>query len=458
MRLLVAIFLASAALSSSAVPQTIGAPNEALDDCAYFRFGTESRLTGPFAQYVQSVGRRVARAAKMPRADTLQFVVMDSEIDNAVSCPTGIYISREYIAELNDEAELAAVLGHEIGHKTAGHVVPPEVSFLRSVLGIRRPQSPAKEREADKLAMQYLIAAGYDPIGAVNDTNTNLRLEKYIRQIGGKVPVPQTHPPTLDRLAAHRAQAQASGKLGKGVRNREQFLRMLDGIRMEGDPSKGITFANGGFLHPVLRIAFSYPPMEKYDVKNADKEITIAGPDGVAQFSGRKISGSFLDGYIANTFQQVNPTGRLTAAIKHFTVNGIPAASMTQKTTYLGRQGVDQGTIPADMSIVAYQFDKDSYYHFVIATPVGTGLGPFKHTIESFRKIDEATARMFNSSFMLRLHKVAEGETSRSLASHMEYGKDRLAYFLFLNDLEPSDTLRPGQVVKLVVRGAPYQH
>ena len=116
------------------------------------------------AVYVGAVGLRMAAAG---RVRGVQVRVLDEEEPQGWSLPGGyVYVTRGALAHLDSEAELAALLGHEIGHLAAGHGEdlfatggPPEPSAVLGLLEHERDE----ERQADELAVGYLIAAGYPP-------------------------------------------------------------------------------------------------------------------------------------------------------------------------------------------------------------------------------------------------------------------------------------------------------
>jgi predicted Zn-dependent protease len=105
-----------------------------------------------------------------------------------------------------------------------------------------------------------------------------------------------------------------------------------------------------------------------------------------------------------------------------------------------------------DASVVAYQWDANRVYHFVMITQGGSGIGPFAPMVNSLRRItpDEASAIRPR---VMHVVTVAPGDTVRSLASRMAYRDFKLDRFLSLNGLAPNSALIPGQKVKLVVFG-----
>ena len=139
--------------------------------------------------------------------------------------------------------------------------------------------------------------------------------------------------------------------------------------------------------------------------------------------------------------------------IQRTTINGLPAA-MT-----VARANTSSGTV--DASVVAYQWDRDTVYHFVMLTRGGYGMQPFAPMIQSLRRISAAEAAAIRPR-IIDVHTVRAGETVQSLAGRMAYRTFQLDRFLALNNLAANAALVPGQKVKLVVygtrpRGAPAQ-
>src|SRR5919202_1158440 len=147
--------------------------------------------TGPRASYVQAVGRRVGAYSGLANPNqSLHFTTLNSAVENAFSVPGGyVYVTRQLMSLMDDESELAFALGHEVGHIAANHAHIREQYAQRSTWGVLGQiigaifgpgignllQGRAKldtlsfsreqEYQADQLALRYMIAAGYDPVG-----------------------------------------------------------------------------------------------------------------------------------------------------------------------------------------------------------------------------------------------------------------------------------------------------
>lgn len=426
--------------------------------------------TGVRATYVAAVGRRVgARSGIANAGQALHFTLLDSAVENAFSVPGGyVYATRQLMTLMDDESELAFALGHEIGHVAANHAHIREAyaqqsigvfgRILSAVFGdtsvLQRARldllsfSREQEYQADQLGVRYMIAAGYDPAGAPALLQALSRQSALQSRVEGRTnrKTPEwasTHPLSENRMQQALEWARESGRIGTGARNRDAFLKELEGTYVDDDPAQGI-IDGPTFTHPDLRIRFRVPP--GYLMSNGTYAVTISGSAGKAQFSGGRFTGS-LDNYILGVFEELTrgsanfpvPQPRRTM------INGLPAAFTT------ARVETSSGLI--DVSVVAYQWDQQHVYHFVMLTPSGYGIAPFSSMVNSLRQITPAEAAAIHPR-IIHVVTVAPGDTVQSLASHMAYNDFKLDRFLTLNGLSPGSRLVPGQKVKLVIYGA----
>ena len=193
-------------------------------------------------RYVRDVGERLAEQAAQPLP--YEFVVLNNSVPNAWAMPGGkIAINRGLLTELNSEAELAAVLGHEIVHADARHsakqqttgilsqvlvvtaaVVTSDSDYGNIAVGSASAASQllsatygrGAELESDKYGMQYMSRAGYDTSGAITLQETFVRLSEGRKSdwVSGLF---ASHPPSQERVDANRATAATlptGGKLG----------------------------------------------------------------------------------------------------------------------------------------------------------------------------------------------------------------------------------------------------
>jgi len=435
--------------------------------------------TGPRGAYVEGVGRRVAAYSGIANAGAaFHFTTLNSAVENAFSVPGGyIYITRQLMTLMDDESQLAFALGHETGHIAANHAQARQSAARRnSIQGIfgallgsllgggigneiaqisqQRAQlatlsfSRDQEYQADVLGTRYITKAGYDPAGGPGILAALTRASALQARVQGRTnrQTPEwasTHPLSENRLQRALAEAQRTGRLGTGMRNRDQFLSQLQGITVDDDPAQGI-IEGRSFTHPDLRIQFSVPP--GYLMQNSTHAVTIKGSAGQAQFSGGRYGGP-IENYVYQVFQQLTG-GRQQLDIpppQRTTINGFPAAFTT------ARANTSSGVV--DVSVFAYQWNPNTIYHFVMLTRGGAGISPFASMVDSLRRISPAEAAAIRPR-VIDVVTVRPGDSVQSLASRMAYRDFQVDRFLTINGLAAGGRLAPGQKVKLVVYGA----
>src|SRR3954454_8859324 len=430
--------------------------------------------TGRRAAYVESVGRRVSAYSGIANpGQALHFTTLNSAVANAFSVPGGyVYVTRQLMGLMEDESELAFAIGHEVGHVAANHAHIREQYAQRSAGGVlgqifgaifgdtpvggvlrARAQeqtlsfSREQEYQADTLGLRYMIAAGYDPVGGPEIFSALSRQTALQARVQGRSnrQTPEwasTHPLSENRMQRALLEARASGRLGKGLRNRDGFLSQIEGVYVDDDPAQGV-IDGPMFTHPDLRIQFSVP--QGYLMSNGTDAVTVAGSAGKAQFRGGRFTGN-MDEAVLLAFRQLTG-GQANLPVpppQHVTINGMPAAITTAHVN------TDSG--PIDASVAAYQWDPQRVYYFIMLTPGGYGVTPFVPMINSLRRITLAEAAAIRPRIM-HIETVRPGDSVQSLASRMAYRDFKLERFLSLNGLTANSRLAPGQKVKLVIYG-----
>lgn len=435
--------------------------------------------TGPRAAYVEGVGRRIASFSGTANAGQVyHFTTLNSAVENAFAVPGGyVYLTRQLMSIMNDESELAFVVGHETGHIAANHAQARKSAanssaiwgVLGQILGTvvggdafgglisQTAQQFSKSRllsftrdqeyQADVLGIRYMTAAGYDPNGGatmLTQISRSTALEARMQGDRNRS-TPEwasTHPLSENRAAQASQLARQSGRTG-GLRNRDVFLGQIQGMIVDDDPAQGVIDGRI-FTHPDLRLSFAVPT--GYLMQNSTRAVSIQGSGGQAQFAGGRYDGRIED-YINRVIQQLTG-GRVQLAlgpIQRTTVNGIPAAYV------VGRANTSSGGV--DVSVFAYQWDANTIYHFVALTRAGQGLAPFGTMVDSLRRISAAEAAAIRPR-VINVVTVARGDTIQSLSNRMAYRDFQVDRFMALNGLAANSPLVPGQKVKLVVYGA----
>ncbi|MBN8429629.1 M48 family metalloprotease [Microbulbifer salipaludis] len=223
--------------------------------------GGEYLIDPSLQRYVSDVGQKLARVSDQPSLP-YEFVVLNNGTPNAWALPGGkIAINRGLLVLLEDEAELAAVLGHEIVHAAARHsaAAMSQQQILGAGLAIlgATTQDTAygdlislgsqfggsayiakygrdNELESDRYGMKYMVAAGYDPYGAVRLQKKFVELSKG-KQAGGLEALFASHPPSQARVDAN---IQHAKKLGGGVTRRSEYQRAIAQLKRDADAYK----------------------------------------------------------------------------------------------------------------------------------------------------------------------------------------------------------------------------
>jgi predicted Zn-dependent protease len=233
-------------------------------------------------RYVQALGARIAATTERPDLPWT-FRVVDDAAVNAFAIPGGfIYVTRGIMAHLNSEAELAAILGHEIGHVTARHSVSQmsqqqlaQVGFAAGmILSPKFAQfgdmaqvamglmfmkfSRSDESQSDALGMKYMMAGGYDPRALVDVFGMLDGLSQ--QSSAGRLPQwMSTHPdPENRQVWATKAVAGLQTDLSRLAVNRPEYLGRLDGMMFGDNPREGF-FRDASFRHPDMAFRMDFP-------------------------------------------------------------------------------------------------------------------------------------------------------------------------------------------------------
>jgi len=199
--------------------------------------------------YVRAVGMRIVRAAGDGREWRFR-VVDDPEVQGEANTGTTVYVSRGALVRLRDEAELAALLGHEIGHVLVGHAHDALVEKMRDVAVETHDRDRDDEIQADQLAVLLIAKAGYDP----RAVETMLRALAAGDPPGDEAAV---HPPWPQRLI--RVRALASQLPAGGAHNAREFVDHMRTLVVGDDPRAASMVGNAIVLARV-GVALDLPP------------------------------------------------------------------------------------------------------------------------------------------------------------------------------------------------------
>lgn len=415
--------------------------------------------------YVAGITGRIVKATNQP-GNPYRVTVLDSPVVNAFALPGGyVYVTRGLMALVNDEAELAGVIGHEIGHVAARHSAQRHTaamgtSLLGAVLGavvgsnavsqavglggqgFLASYSRDQEYEADMLGVRYLSKAGYDPYAAADFLKSMGAQDELEARMSGSADDASrsdwlsSHPATPDRVAAANQHARDTGvQPSARARSRDVYLSAIDGMLYGDDPDEGVV-RDRKFIHPVLRFSFEAPA--GFKVINTPAAVAIQGPQrSIAKFdAGKKADGVEIGDYLTNEWAR----GIRVGGLERFTVNGMKAATAI---TRIGDHNA---------RLVAIEFSSDHVFRFLIGTLPQAGQRydqALQGMVMSFRKISAAEARAVKP-LRIRIVTARKGDSISSLASRMDGSAFQVERFRVLNGLEPNRRIDAGERFKIV--------
>ncbi|MGC3997518.1 MAG: M48 family metalloprotease [Anaeromyxobacter sp.] len=422
---------------------------------------TMPRVDDPQLQaYVSAVGMKLAKASERPDLPW-SFEVVDDPSPNAFALPGGpIFVTRGLLDYLGSEAELAGVLGHEIGHVTARHSVEQlskaelaEVGLGLGMVLSERMRSVGQaagaglqllflkfgrddERQADELGFGYMTKHGYAPEAMARTFQMLEGVSK--RAGGGRVPTwASTHPDPGDRAKTAQARAQKAPAAGK-VEGREAYLARVDGLVFGEDPRQGY-MKGETFVHPALDFQLTLP--SGWKVQNMPAALVAVSPkqDAGLQLSGvgRIAPEEAVQKFLAQ--EGVKPLGAPAPA-----AGG--AAAWFQAAT---KQGPVAG-------LVAYVRAGQETLQVVQLTPTELAAAhkaEFERVLGSYGPITDPAAREVEPA-RIEVQPLARDMTVEELAKEPG-GTAPPDLLALVNGVAPGARLQAGQQVKRIVGGMP---
>jgi predicted Zn-dependent protease len=411
-------------------------------------------------QYVASVGMPMARQSERP-ALPWSFQVVDDPTVNAFALPGGpIFVTRGMMSHLNSEAELAAVLGHEIGHITARHSVSQlsNAQLAQLGLGLGSVLSPdiAKygqlaaaglqllflkhgrdaERQSDELGFRYMLQSRYDPremtdlfvtLNRVGEASGGERLPNWL----------STHPNPEDRLEATRARLAQLGAGAEQLQVRQaEFLQHVQGLTYGQNPRQGF-FRGNLFLHPELRFQLEFP--QGWKTANQTQAVLGASPKQDAVVALGLVAG-------------MAPQQALQAFMAQQGVTPLP----TPPPGGAGASGyfearTEQGAVRGVTSFFTHGGKTLQLVGYTGAELLPSHDAAFRATFASFRELTDPAALAVQPA-RIELVTLTEALTLEQFQQRHP-STIPLAELALINGVQPGATLAAGQVVKRVVGG-----
>jgi predicted Zn-dependent protease len=414
-------------------------------------------------RWIQQFGARLAASSERPNLPWT-FHVVDDPVVNAFALPGGfIFVTRGILAHLNSEAELAGVVGHEIGHVTARHsasqitkqqlaqvglavgaLASPEFGRYTGLAGqavgvLFLKYSRDNERQADDLGLRYMRRVNYDP----REMPHVFEMLTHVSQAQGGGRVPEwlaTHPDPENRRGRIEQEIAALPQDFTGVAvNRDTYLRRLDGLVFGNNPREGY-FKDNQFFHPELRFRLTFPP--GWTTSNTKQAVSAVSPEQDALVEVSLAKQPTADA-AARAF--LSQQGFTSGYPIRSSVGGLPAVSASFAAA------TESGTLRGTALFVEHGgavyrllgYAPEARWPAVQATA--------ERALQSFARLTDPAALAVQPQ-RLEIVRLDQRTTIEEMARKRP-SPVPAATLALLNQVEPQTPLEPGRLVKWVTPG-----
>lgn len=413
--------------------------------------------------YVHRIGTTMASQSERPELPWT-FQVVDDPTPNAFALPGGpIFLTRGILGLMRSEAELASVIGHEIGHVTARHsvtllsraqlaeiglgvgsILVPQIAQLGQLAGaglqlLFLSYGRDAERQADDLGFRYALEQNYDVREMVN---VFVQLQRS-SQAAGHSPLPTwlaSHPYPEERI--ERIQ-QTLGTLSRDLantnRNVDAYMNRIDNLVYGENPRAGF-FEGGLFLHPDLRFRLEFP--QGWQTQNLAQAVTAVSPQQDAVMQLTLAQGS--ETQAANAF--FGQQGIASSQVGRTTINGFPAV-----TGYFQAQTQD-GTVAGVAGFISFDNRTYQILSYTPAQQLQRYDQLFRSSIGSFNRLTDARALNIQPN-RISIVRTTEAMTLAQFNNRYPSRID-IAELALINQLADANARIPaGMAVKRIVAG-----
>jgi len=421
-------------------------------------------------RFIQEKGQKMAAISHRPNIK-YEFKIVDSPVINAFAVPGGyVYFTRGIMAHFNNEAQFAGVLGHEIGHIAARHSAQQQSKAVLAQVGLIAGMVIAPEfgqfadaasqgvgllflkfgrddeRESDMLGVEYSTKIGYN---ATEMADFFLTLQRQQEQ-SGTAAVPDflsTHPNPADRyVRVHELAAEWKLKenLTKAAVERNEYLKLIDGIIYGEDPKQGFVDKNV-FYHPALKFQFQIPPA--WNHLNSPQQVQLAPKDGKAAMILTLAQGETLEAAAQQMLQQykLQPVDS-----KSITVNGLPALAIVADQQQEQQQGQQQQQ-PVRTLTYLIQYGGNIYSIMGISGSADFDAysQAFSNTMQSFKALTDP-AKLNKKAERVQIKTVQQRGTLAQVLRTFKVPDARMEELAILNGMELTDTVEKGLLIKTI--------
>jgi predicted Zn-dependent protease len=422
--------------------------------------------------YVNDVGQRLAAKGDRPEL-TYTFTVLDSQETNAFALPGGyIYITRGIMSYLNSEAELSAVLGHEIGHVTARHAVRQQAGATAAGVGatliavltgsgslanIANVAGSAliagygrdMELEADALGAKYVGKVGFDPESMIDVVRLLKNQEMFeIQRAREENREPRvyhgvfsSHPDNDTRL---KEVVTSAGKVAAGEQrpdNRDLYLSRITGLPVGPSEAQGVT-RGSRFYHPDMGFTVAFPT--GWLIQNQPTKLVGVTPQ--KDVTLQLFVMPYPPGVTPEQFLSRNLQGTRTERGEPLEVNGLPGYTALAQNVSLpwGNKG------PARYAVV---YMNNQAFVFFGSSRITTALASHDalllSSIKTFRRLRQRELEIADPD-RIRVVRATAQTTIEGLAKASPIEKYPAQQLRLLNDLYPDKEPTAGQAIKIV--------
>lgn len=418
-------------------------------------------------RYITRVGERVLAAT--PHADRqYTFVLLDDPVINAFTPGEGyIFLTRGIVSYLRSEDELAGIIGHEIGHNVGGHIADRKVrqrsGTILGWIGMIATMSPSmldlantlsataeatygrkQELEADNYGLQWLVAAGYNPMGMVEGFQILADHEEFERTVRGQKPIyhgiMRSHPEHQKRI--NDLVMTGDQYAVEGMREPEEdFYQMLEGLVFGDQAATGVAKGNK-FYHGGLRIVIEFPA--NWDAVMAGAAVLGRAPSpGTATISVQRhipaSAGQTPETYVKDTLRRTDVINASAFKVGEFDAyageiqQADPASVKKQTLGVVFRAGevfLFRGELPQGGDFKAFE-------------------GQFKSTMNGLRGMTIEDLRLANSQ-RLKIIEARPGDSFEKYAKGTALGPGSADLLRVINGQFPNGEPRAGDLIKVV--------
>lgn len=420
-------------------------------------------------QLIDARGKEMGAISHRPHLN-YTFRILDSPVVNAFALPGGyVYFTRGILAHFNNEAELAGVLGHEIGHITARHA---DEQYTRQVFSqallfggmmlskelrtfSRETQaamallflkySRDNETQSDGLGVEYSTRIGYDAREMSKFFNTL----KALSDDHGSLPdFLSTHPDPgnrVVRVAQLAGEWQARDQRAPYKVNQDSYLRLLDGLIYGEDPRQGYVDRNV-FYHPELKFQFTYP--QGWILENSPTQVVMVPEDKSALVLFTLAQGASL----RDAAEKALKAYELQAdASRQLTINNLPALLVDSRQVQQDPSTGATTTIQVRSTFIQYDGRYFVFHGVANGNRFGYWLPAFESCGRSFSRLSDP-ARINVRPEVIRVVQARSSGTFGQVLDANGIPSTRRREMEILNQLGAGDPVAAGQLIKIVGR------